>query len=266
MTMELEGRVAIVTGASRGIGRATAELFAEEGAAVVIGGRDRDALREVAAGIEDGGGRAVAVAADVARADDAAALVSTALDQFGQLDLLVNNAAVSLGKPLIATTEADWNEVLGVNLTGTFLCSMAAFPSLRSRDGSVIVNTSSVLARTALRTSGVYSATKAAVEALTRSMAFEWARYGIRVNCVVPGSTDTDMMWDGIPTQELSDYRVAEEAVIPIGRVASPSEVAQATLWLCSPRASFVTGTALVVDGGSLTEYPGPRYRRAAER
>jgi NAD(P)-dependent dehydrogenase (short-subunit alcohol dehydrogenase family) len=263
--LELDGRIAVITGASRGIGRATAELFAEEGASVILGGRDREALDAVVASIVDRGGRAVATVADVAVAADASNLVANAMEHFGALDILVNNAAVSLGKPLLSTSEEDWNRILGVNLTGTFLCSMAAFPHLRDRDGAAIVNTASVLAQTALRTSAVYSATKAAVAALTRSMAFEWAPFGIRANCILPGSTDTDMMWEGIQATDLPAYRAAEEAVIPLGRIGTPREIAEATLWLSSSRASFVTGATLTVDGGSLTEYPGPRFRRVTE-
>ncbi len=140
------------------------------------------------------------------------------------------------------------------------MAAVAAVPSMLARGGGSVVNTASTLALTALPGAGAYSASKAGVMGLTRAMALEWTPLGIRTNCVLPGSTDTDMMWAGVPEDELEDRRLAEESVLPIGRIGQPVEIAEATLWLAGPRSSFASGTFVVVDGGALSEYPGPRY------
>jgi len=259
--MELDGKVAIVTGATRGIGRATAELFAREGAAVTVAGRSQQEGEAVAGQIVAAGGRAIFVATDVSNAAQVRHMVAETVRAFGWVDILVNNAGTEVGKPLLDTTEAEWDHLMSVNLKGHFLCSLEVVPEMRARGAGSIVNTSSVLALASMRDCGAYSASKAGIIGLTRSMALEWTKLGIRVNCVLPGSTDTDMMWFGLPAAQIADRRRAEEETIPIGRIASPTEIAQASLWLASPRASFASGTMLVVDGGGLSEYPAPRWQ-----
>jgi NAD(P)-dependent dehydrogenase (short-subunit alcohol dehydrogenase family) len=264
--MKLSGKVGIVTGATRGIGLATARLLASEGAAMVLAGRSPRDGEAAAESIRKEGGRAIFVATDVASSRDVKALVAHTLAEFGGIDILVNNAGTEIGKPLLETTEEEWDHLLGVNLKGHFLCATAAVPAMRARGGGSIVNTSSVLALGTMAGCGAYSASKAAIIGLTRSMALEWSPLGIRVNCILPGSTDTDMMWFGIAEDELEDRRHAEEDVLPLGRVGRPDEIAQATLWFCSDAASFASGSLLLVDGGAMSEYPGPRWQPKAAR
>lgn len=258
--MELEGKVAIVTGATRGIGRATARLFAREGAAVTVAGRTEAEGLSVVEEIRASGGRALFVATDVSKSSDVARMVRTTVDAFGGVDALVNNAGMEIGKPLLETSEEEFERLIDVNLKGHWLCAVAVVPEMRHRGRGAIVNTSSVLALASMRDCGVYTASKAGIIGLTRSMALEWTPLGIRVNCVLPGSTETEMMYFGLDPAAIPDRRRAEEEVIPIGRIAGPEEIAQASLWLASDRSSFVSGTMLLVDGGGLSEYPAPRW------
>ena len=259
--MELEGKVAIVTGATRGIGRATARLFAREGASVTVAGRSTDEGRAVVDGIRAAGGTAIFVATDVSDSTDVERMLATTTAEFGGVDVLVNNAGIEIGKPLMETSEAEFDHLMAVNLKGHWLCAKAVVPEMRRRGRGAIVNTSSVLALASMRDCGVYTASKAAIMGLTRSMALEWTPLGIRVNCVLPGSTETEMMYFGMDPAHIPSRRRAEEETIPIGRVADPEEIAQASLWLASDRASFASGTMLVIDGAGLSEYPAPRWQ-----
>jgi NAD(P)-dependent dehydrogenase (short-subunit alcohol dehydrogenase family) len=257
--MLLEGKVAIVTGGSRGIGRATARLLAREGASVVLGSRDDAGSAATVASITAEGGRAIAVRADVSRAPDVSGLVGRAIESYGGVDILVNNAGLDVGKPLLETSETDWDLVMSVNLKGHFLCAVAVVPHMVARGGGSIVNTSSILALSSLPDCGAYCASKAGILGLTRSMALEWGPLGIRVNCVLPGSTDTDMMWMGLSPEEIPVERGRVEAATPLGRIAEPEEIAEATLWFCSQKASFASGSFLWLDGGTLSRSPNPR-------
>jgi NAD(P)-dependent dehydrogenase (short-subunit alcohol dehydrogenase family) len=255
----VEGKAAIVTGGGSGIGRATALLFAREGAAVTICGRERSSVDQTASEIEGAGGRVLAVQCDVGSPEQVDRMVQATLEAFDGIDILVNNAAWDPYAPLLETSIEAWQQCLSTNLTGTFLCARAVVPHMAARGGGSIVNTSSVLALGSLPRSGAYIATKAAILGLTRSMVVEWTELGIRVNCILPGSTDTDMMWLGLRPEEIPAEREASAGVIPMRRIADPEEIAQATLWLCGPGASFAAGAFLVVDGGLTAKSPSPR-------
>lgn len=257
--MLLADKVAIVTGGGRGIGLATARLFATEGAAVTVAGRDVASGSAAADGIVADGGRAIFVRTDVSIASDVEAMVAATVAAFGGVDVLVNNAGIDPWKPLLEMTEAEWDACIDINLKGHFLCARAVVSQMLARGGGAIVNTSSILALGALPRSGAYVASKAGIMGLTRAMATEWTPLGIRVNCVLPGSTDTDMMWMGLTPDEIPAERVATAATLPIGRIADPDEIAQASLWFASGRASFASGAFLVVDGGILARSPAPR-------
>jgi NAD(P)-dependent dehydrogenase (short-subunit alcohol dehydrogenase family) len=257
--MLLEDKVAIITGGNRGIGRATARLLAQEGARVVLVGRDAPSAAAVAAAIAADGGAAIAVGADVSNSTDVQMLVARAVETYGGVDILVNNAGLDVGKPLLETSEAEWDLVQSVNLKGHFMCAVAVVPHMVKRGGGSIVNTSSILALASLPACGAYCASKAGILGLTRSMALEWGPLGIRVNCVLPGSTDTDMMWLGLAPEEIPVERAKVEASTPLGRIAEPEEIAEATLWFCSRKASFASGSFLWLDGGTMSRSPNPR-------
>ena len=257
--MLLQDKVAIVTGGNRGIGAATSRLMAREGAAVVVAARDTRTGEDVVAELVAGGGRAIYVRTDVGRRDEVERMVAATIDAFGGVDILVNNAGVDVGKPLLKTSEEEWDWILDTNLKGHWLCAVAVVPHLIERGGGSIVNTASVLAMSSLPNSGVYSASKAGILGLTRSMAIEWGPLGIRINCILPGSTDTDMMWFDLRRDEIPAERKRVDEATPLGRVADPSEIAEATVWFCSSKASFATGSFLWLDGGSLAKSPNPR-------
>jgi NAD(P)-dependent dehydrogenase (short-subunit alcohol dehydrogenase family) len=226
---------------------------------VVVAGRSEDTGRSILQEITAHGGLATFVRCDVADAGDVSRVVATAVAEFGGLDVLVNNAGVSNEHLLLETSEEEWDRLMAVNLKGHFLATVAAVPHIARRGGGVVVNTSSVLGLAALPGSAVYTASKAAIIGLTRGMALEFAPLGIRVNCIVPGSTDTDMMWAGLGEEALSAARAEVVASIPLGRVATPDDVAQMSLWLATDAASFVTGACFVVDGGASARFPSPR-------
>jgi NAD(P)-dependent dehydrogenase (short-subunit alcohol dehydrogenase family) len=244
-------RVAIVTGAAGGIGRAVALMLAERGYGVLAADLDEPGLRDVA-----GAGRTGAIlplAADVGDAGTGERLVAAALDRWGRIDALLTVAGMSLGARLAAAGDAAFDRVLEVNLGGTFRCCRAAVPALRETRGSV-VTFGSVIGRGSMAGQGAYAAAKAGIESLTRTLALEHAADGIRVNCLVPGSTDTALMWQGVPADELADARAVAEADVPLGRVADPAEIAEVACFLVSPAASFVTGASIVADGGTLAK------------
>jgi NAD(P)-dependent dehydrogenase (short-subunit alcohol dehydrogenase family) len=240
-------RVAVITGAGSGIGRATAVLLRERGYVVAAFDRDPDGL--------DGTRRAGSGPIDVATVDvtDAAAVrreVDAVAERHGGLDLLVAAAAVGLPGLVDEQPEHEWHTTVDSILDGTYHCARAAIPHLRRRGGGVIVTFGSVIGRTAIRGFTAYGSAKGGIEALTRGLATDHAADGIRVNCVVPGSTDTPMMWFGLGPDEIEATRQQVLAEAPLGRIADPREIAYAVAWLASDEAAFVTGTSLVVDGG----------------
>jgi NAD(P)-dependent dehydrogenase (short-subunit alcohol dehydrogenase family) len=253
MTQYLDGKVALVTGGGTGIGRATALTLARQGAQVAVAGRSADALAETVELVAAAGGRAIAVRGDVAVEDDVRRMVRDTVDAFGGLDVAVNNAGVlgSLTR-LVDTTVEDWDDVLGINLRGMFLCLKHELPELRARGGGAIVNVTSVNAIKAEPEGGGYCSSKAAGEMLTRVAALEHAADGIRVNAVRPGFVVTPMHEVALASigGATPENVAMVEGLVPQGRRAEPEEVAEAIVWLVSPMASYVTGEVLTVDGG----------------
>jgi len=245
--MRLENKVALISGGSRGIGLATAQLFAEEGANVVLFARDPESGAQAAAGIPN----SHFVAGDVSSAADCQRAVDETLALHGQLDILVNSAGIIYRNRTIAeTSEAEWDATFDINVKGIFLLSKAALPALRKNTGA-IVNLSSYVGMVGFAGASAYAASKAAIINLTRSMALDHARENLRVNAVCPGSVETDMIrtaWEQFGDAE--EARRLWASKHPLGRVATPREIAQAILFLASDEASFITGVALPVDGG----------------
>jgi NAD(P)-dependent dehydrogenase (short-subunit alcohol dehydrogenase family) len=244
--MRFENKVVLVTGGTRGIGFATAQLFAREGAQVVIVGRDSDKTTKAARQVPGRG-----EAGDVSIAADCKRIVTGTLDLHARLDVLVNCAGVIFrNRTVEQTSEEEWDATFDVNVKGTFLMSKYALPALREMKGC-IVNVSSYVGLVGFAGTSAYAASKAAILNLTRSMALDHAREGIRVNAVCPGSVDTDMIhtaWRQFEDVEQAQKLWAEKH--PLGRIASPEEIARAILFLASEEASFITGAALPVDGG----------------
>ncbi len=249
----LEGRVALVTGAASGIGRAITEAIAGAGAAVVLMDADRVRGTEAAAAIERQGGRAAFVGGDVARSADCSRAVDETVSRFGRLDILVNNAGIIRRATVTDLVEADWDRVMEVNLKSVFLMSKFAVPVMaKARRGS-IVNVSSGWGLVGGARAVSYCASKGGVVLLTRAMAIDHGPSGIRVNCVCPGDTDTARLRaEAAQLGEPVDGFLAGGASRPLGRIGRPEEIAQAVLYLASDAASFVTGAALVVDGGGI--------------
>lgn len=248
--MRLNGKVAIVTGSGLGLGREMAEMFASEGAAVVVNGRRADPVDLTVERIRERGGRAVGVVADVTDSGGAGLLVAGAVKAFGRLDVLVNNAGAMVTRTDAAMcTEEEWRSTIDVNLTSVFLCSKVAFPELARHRGS-IVNIASVFGLTGAPHRAAYVASKAGVIGLTRSTAIDFGKAGVRANAVCPAYIETDMN-----RQLLAEYRrtgVIDEILnqIPLGCLGVPEDVAHAAVYLAADEARWVTGAVLAVDGG----------------
>ncbi|WP_419992839.1 SDR family NAD(P)-dependent oxidoreductase [Streptomyces boninensis] len=249
----VSGRVIMITGASSGIGAAAARLFAAEGASVVLMARREEALRNVAREITEAGGIAVCAPGDVVRSVDVRQAVQTAMTAFGRLDCAFNNAGWgTVGHPLHEVDDEIYDQIMDVNLRGVWNCMRAQLPPMLETGVGAIVNTASVAGVRATRASAPYIAAKHAVIGLTRAAAADYGQLGIRVNALVVGSTRTELLDHAI---EVSPGGQAAPAGLSAQqRMASPDEIAQAAAWLCSGRSSFVTGTALAVDGGRTAQ------------
>ncbi|MDP2674280.1 MAG: glucose 1-dehydrogenase [Dehalococcoidia bacterium] len=253
--MRLKDKVALVTGAASGIGRATAALFGQEGAKVMCADLDGEGAERIARQIADGGGEAAAVQANVSVAADVERMVRATVERWGRLDILFNNAGIEFGLPVTQVPEEEWDRLIDVNLKGVFLGCKYAIPEMLKQGGGSIVNTASVAGLQGTAWLSTYSASKGGVVLLTKSLATEWAAQNVRVNAVCPGVIRTPMAERAIARGELVLGKGEEAwqrlgAAHAMGRVGEADEVAQAVLFLASDEASFVTGVALPVDGG----------------
>ncbi|NKB71206.1 MAG: glucose 1-dehydrogenase [Candidatus Latescibacteria bacterium] len=253
---QLDGKVALITGSGSGMGRATASLFAREGARVVAVDIDAAGGQETVESIHQEGGEAIFVAADVARAADVKAMVANTVETYGQIDILHNNAGVVLVKFLEDTSEEEWDHLMGVNLKAIFLAVKYAVPHMKDQGHGCIINTGSTGSFVGQYMTPAYIASKGGVLQLTKTLALDYAGYNIRVNCICPGTVDTPMVRRHIETSpDPQRTEALERQLIPLKRFIEPDEIAGAALYLASPQARSITGTALVVDGGTLAGY-----------
>ena len=250
--MRLKDKVAVITGAASGIGKSTSLLFGQEGAKVMCVDINGEGAERVAHQIADTGGEAASLTVDVAREEDVQRMVHEAVERWGRLDVLYNNAGIGVGGPVTQVTEEEWDRLIDINLKGVFLGCKHAIPEMLKQGGGAIVNTASDAGLRGIAWLSTYCASKGGVVLLTKSLAVEWAQQGIRVNCVCPGVIQTPIL-----EPFLSQAGTGREEVLkrmaqmhPLGRVGQPEEVAQAVLFLASEEASFITGVALPVDGG----------------
>ena len=248
----LNGKVAIVSGGARGQGATEAKMFAREGAKVVLGDVLDEEGEQVEAQINESGGTATYVHLDVTREGDWRSAVDTAIDRYGKLDILVNNAGILISKGLEDTTVEDWDRIMEINAKGVFLGTKQAIPAMRRAGGGSIINISSTAGLVGSPNgSPSYTATKGAVRLLTKSTAIQYAKEGIRCNSVHPGPIDTEMIRHTLTDPTRLEQRMQR---LPLGRVGTPEDIAYGVLYLASDESSFVTGSELVIDGGTTAE------------
>ena len=248
----LDGKVAIISGGAKGQGATEARMLAMEGASVVFGDILDEAGRQVEAQIRELGGEVTYVHLDVTSEADWQSAVDTAVSQYGKLNVLVNNAGILIRKTLEETTGEDWDRIMDINAKGVFLGTRAAIPAMRETGGGSIVNISSTAGLVSSPSgSASYTATKGAVRLLTKSTAIQYAREGIRCNSVHPGPIETDMIQDSLDDPAAMELRMQR---LPMGRIGKPEEVAYGVIYLASDESSFVTGSELVIDGGTTAQ------------
>ena len=247
--IDLTGKSALVTGGARGIGRAVCLMLARAGASIAVNYRvESPSANLLVDEIEAAGGEAFALSADVSQRADAEMIVDETVARFGGIDILVNNAGIWKSSPIEEMSDGEWDEMIGVNLTGTFNCIRAAVPPMKEARAGRIINISSTAGQRGESFSAHYAATKGAVISLTKSLAVELAPFGILVNCVAPGWVVTDMTRDDL----LGARRESILQTIPLSRAGTPDEIAGAVLYLASDLATFVTGEILNVNGGAV--------------
>ncbi len=254
--MRLAGKSAIITGAGRGIGKATALMFAREGANVLVPDLDLAGSQAVAKEIEALGRKSVPLQMDVTRSADIQRMVETALREFGRIDILVNNAGVTLVRDPMLLTEADWDRTLNLNLKAAFFCAQAVGREMAKQKQGVILNAASISGRAGKPMMADYCASKFGIIAITQSLALAWAKHGIRVNAVAPGIVDTDMWvgvdkeWSALEGQPTGTMKRLRVATIPLGRIETPEDVAKVYTFLASDEAAYITGQTVNVCGG----------------
>ena len=248
-SLSLEGQVAVVTGGGTGIGRGIALEFAKAGADVVVASRRLSVLEKVSEEVTTLGKRSLAVQTDISRKTDVDNLVQRVMDEFGAIDILVNNAGVWIKRRMLEFSEDDWDKIMDVNIKGYYLCSQAVGKRMVQQKRGNIINIASISSFVVDEEEGPYCISKAGVAMLTKALARELASYNIRVNAIAPGSVRTEMS-----ERLYSDPEVVkqEEAKIPLGRIAEPSEIASVALFLASDASSYMTGSTIVVDGGYI--------------
>ena len=251
--MRLKGRVAVVTGSGSGIGRASAVLFAKEGAKVVVVDCVREGGLKTVDMISNIGGESVFVEADVSKTADVQGMVRSALKKFGRIDIVFNNAGINLEKAVTDTSEQEWDKIMDVNLKGVFLCSKYAIPEMIRGGGGVIINTASIRGLVGQYHESAYCASKGGVVLLTRAMALDYGCHNIRVNCICPGAILTPLtqaFLDSSPDPEREVQETLKK--IPLGRMGEPEDVARVALFLASDESAYLTGLAIPVDGGRI--------------
>jgi NAD(P)-dependent dehydrogenase (short-subunit alcohol dehydrogenase family) len=250
----MKGKVAIVTGGSAGIGRATALAFAQKGAHVTIGDVAREAGEETVRMIKDQGGEAIFVLTDVSKDDDVKQMVERTKEAFGGLDYAFNNAGIEgVQKPTHEFSTSEWERVISINLTGTWRCMVYEIEAMLERGGGSIVNNASILGLVGFQYASGYVASKHAVIGLTKTAALEYATQGIRVNAICPGFVETAMLERGGVTTNQDVFQMLMAAT-PVRRLGQPEEIAAPVVWLCSDEASFITGMAMLADGGYVAQ------------
>ena len=248
----LAGRVALVTGASRGIGRGIAEALGAAGAIVACAARTEEHAEPTAARIRAAGGTARAFGLEVTRAEEIPASVAAVEAALGPIDILVNNAGITFAKKALELTDAEWERMLATNLTSMFRLARAVAPSMIARGGGRIINLGSMWGRVGVPQYAAYCVSKAGVEALTRCLAVEWARHGIRVNCMAPGYIRTDFQADALADERIRNLIFSK---IPLRRLGEPAEVGALAVYLASPAAEFMTGQTIYLDGGQTSSW-----------
>jgi NAD(P)-dependent dehydrogenase (short-subunit alcohol dehydrogenase family) len=246
-------RNTLITGGAGGIGRATAELFAREGSAVSVVDLNQEAGQQVVREISSAGGRAIFEQADVTSASDCRRVVTRTVSEFGDIQILFNNAGIIRRASVVEITAADWDAVMAVNVRSIFLMCREVIPIMARAQGGSVINTASGWGLAGGARAAAYCASKGAVVLMTKAMAIDHGRQNIRVNCICPGDTDTAMLrGEARQLGESEDRFLYQSANRPLGRIGKPAEMAQAALYLASDASSFVTGSALIVDGGGL--------------